>query len=257
MPDHGLLALFLVGLLGGGHCVGMCGGIVSALALGAAGKTSGAAGTGAAGASTAPPHGQPIAFSPAPLTPSAVLPLHLAYNAGRISSYVLAGAIAGALGGASLVLAGQLPLRLVLSALASLMLIALGAHLAGISSILTSVERLGQSLWQRISPLTRRFLPVRSVAQAFPLGLLWGWLPCGLVYSALVTSLGSGSAANGALSMLAFGLGTLPNLLLAGLLAARLRHWLSQRSVRVVAGLVVAGFGVSGLLGVWRLWPAH
>lgn len=252
MPDHGLLALFLVGLLGGGHCVGMCGGIVSALALGATGK-----GATVEGGSAVQSHSRPIGFAPPSSAPFSALPLHLAYNAGRISSYVLAGAIAGALGGASLVLAGQLPLRLVLSALASLMLIALGAHLVGISSVLTSVERLGQSLWQRISPLTRRFLPVRSVAQAFPLGLLWGWLPCGLVYSALVTSLGSGSAVNGALSMLAFGLGTLPNLLLAGLLAARLRHWLSQRSVRVVAGLVVAGFGVSGLLGVWRLWPAH
>ncbi|MBK1679553.1 sulfite exporter TauE/SafE family protein [Rhodocyclus tenuis] len=253
MPDHGLLALFLVGLLGGGHCVGMCGGIVSALALGATGKDSTSGGDAG---QKLPPHRQPIGFAPAAAGSFSVLPLHLAYNAGRISSYVLAGAIAGALGGASLVLAGQLPLRLVLAALASLMLIALGAHLAGISSVLTSVERLGQSLWRRISPLTRRFLPVRSVAQAFPLGLLWGWLPCGLVYSALVTSLGSGSAVNGALSMLAFGLGTLPNLLLAGLLAARLRHWLSQRSVRVAAGLVVAGFGISGLLGVWRLWPA-
>lgn len=260
MPDHGLLALFLVGLLGGGHCVGMCGGIVSALALGATGKLTGSAPARGQGGSAAPPRAQPIqpiSFSPAPSAAFSALPLHLAYNAGRISSYALAGAIAGALGGASLVLAGQLPLRLVLSALASLMLIALGAHLAGISSVLTRVEGLGQSLWQRISPLTRRFLPVRSVAQAFPLGLLWGWLPCGLVYSALVTSLGSGSAVNGGLSMLAFGLGTLPNLLLAGLLAARLRHWLSQRSVRVVAGLVVAGFGFSGLLGVWRLWPAH
>ncbi|MBK5915380.1 sulfite exporter TauE/SafE family protein [Rhodocyclus purpureus] len=234
MPESGLLALFLVGLLGGGHCVGMCGGIVGALSLGGAAtplRRAGAAGGG---------------FS--------ALPLHLAYNAGRIASYVLAGALAGALGGASLVLAGQLPLRLVLSTLANLMLIALGAHLAGSSGVIAFVERGGQRLWRFVSPLSGRFLPVRGVAQAFPLGLLWGWLPCGLVYSALVTALGSGSALNGALAMLSFGLGTLPNLLLAGLLAARLRHWLARRWLRLAAGLIVAGFGVHGLLGVLRLW---
>lgn len=242
MPDNSLLALFLVGLLGGGHCIGMCGGIVGALALGAGGKSPALAGA-------------PLSFVAAPAAPAVpALRLHLAYNTGRIASYTAAGAIAGALGGLSLFLAGQLPLRLVLATLADLMLVLLGVYLTGSTGVLSLVERVGQSLWRRLSPLTRRFLPVRGVAQAFPLGLLWGWLPCGLVYSALVTALGAGSAGQGALCMLAFGLGTLPNLLLAGLLAARLRQWLTRRPVRVVAGIVVAGFGVSGLIGVLRLW---
>ena len=230
MSESGLLALFLVGLLGGGHCVGMCGGIVGALTLGV------------------------NANAGARRSPATALPLHLAYNAGRIASYVVAGAIAGALGGASLVLAGQLPLRLVLFAFANLMLIALGAHLAGSSGVIRWIEGAGQRAWRALSPLSRRFLPVRGVAQAFPLGLLWGWLPCGLVYSSLATALGSGSALNGALAMLSFGLGTLPNLLLAGLLADRLRQWLALRWLRLVAGLIVAAFGVHGLYGVWRLW---
>jgi sulfite exporter TauE/SafE len=245
MPDNSLLALFLVGLLGGGHCIGMCGGIVGALALGTGGKPPA-------------PAGAPLSFAAAsaaqPLSSPPALRLHLAYNAGRIASYTAAGAIAGALGGLSLVLAGQLPLRLVLATLANLMLVLLGVYLTGSTGVLALVEGLGQSLWRRLSPLTRRFLPVRGLAQAFPLGLLWGWLPCGLVYSALVSALVSGSAVNGALAMAAFGLGTLPNLLLAGLLAARLRQWLTRRPVRVVAGIVVAGFGIAGLLGTLRLW---
>lgn len=219
MPDSGFLALFLVGLLGGTHCVGMCGGIVGALSMGGAPRLS----------------------------------LHLAYNAGRITSYAAAGALVGALGGASLALAGQLPLRIALYLLANLMLIALGLYLMGLTRVLAFSERLGQNLWRRIQPSTRRFLPARSVAQAFPLGLLWGWLPCGLVYSALATALTAGSAGKGALLMLAFGLGTLPNLLLAGFLLARLRHRVQQPAVRVVAGLLVAAFGVWGLIGVWRL----
>lgn len=219
MPDSGFLALFLVGLLGGTHCVGMCGGIVGALSMGAPAR----------------------------------LPLHLAYNAGRLSSYVAAGAIAGALGGLSQGLAGQLPLRLCLYVLANLMLIALGFYLIGLTRSLAVIEHLGQSLWRRIQPLTRNFLPATRIAQAFPLGLLWGWLPCGLVYSALATALVSGSAARGAGVMLAFGLGTLPNLLLAGFLLARFRSLLQQQAVRVLAGTLVAGFGLWGLLGVWRL----
>jgi sulfite exporter TauE/SafE len=136
------------------------------------------------------------------------------------------------------------------------MLIALGFYLMGVTRALAFTERVGQNLWQRIQPLTRRFLPAQSVAQAFPLGMVWGWLPCGLVYSALATALAAGSATQGAMLMLAFGLGTLPNLLLAGLLLVRLRHIVQRPWVRMVSGLLVAGFGVWGLLGVWRLLAA-
>ncbi|MBN8452936.1 sulfite exporter TauE/SafE family protein [Accumulibacter sp.] len=219
MPESSFLALLLVGLLGGTHCVGMCGGIVGALAMGAPARCS----------------------------------LLLAYNAGRILSYAAAGAIAGALGEASIALAGQLPLRSLLYLLANLMLIALGLYLLGFSNALAFTERLGQKLWRHLQPLTRRYLPARGPLQAFPLGLLWGWLPCGLVYSALATALSSGSAAQGAGLMLAFGIGTLPNLLLAGLLAARLRAYTSRPALRMVAGVVVLGFGVWGLLGLQQL----
>jgi len=219
MPESAYLALFLIGLLGGTHCVGMCGGIVGALSMGA-GK-------------------RPL--------------LHLAYNFGRIISYALAGAIAGTLGGASLALSDQLPVRIILFILANLMLIALGLYLVGITRALALTERLGQKLWRRLQPLTKHFLPARTAAQAFPLGLLWGWLPCGLVYSALVTALTSGSAGRGAGVMLAFGLGTLPNLLLAGLLAVRLKDYAARPVVRITAGLLVLGYGMWGLFASVRL----
>lgn len=219
MPDSGYLALFLVGLLGGTHCVGMCGGIVGALSMGAPGRWS----------------------------------LLFAYNAGRILSYSAAGAIAGALGAASLGLEGQVPVRLGLYLLANLMLIALGLYLLGITRALVFTEKAGQSLWRLIQPLTRRFLPASNVLQAFPLGVLWGWLPCGLVYSALATSLAAGSAGRGALTMLAFGLGTLPNLLLAGIVLARLNEFVRRSAVRLISGLLVLGFGVYGMLGLIRL----
>lgn len=219
MPDSGFLALFLVGLLGGTHCVGMCGGIVSALSLGAPARWS----------------------------------MLLSYNSGRILSYGAAGAIAGALGAASMGLEGQVPVRQVLFLLANLMLVALGLYLIGMTRTLAFTERAGQHLWRLIQPLTKRFLPVRTVAQAFPLGLLWGWLPCGLVYSALASSLTAGSSGRGALMMLAFGLGTLPNLLLAGILFARLNEFVRRPAVRMFSGLLVLGFGLYGLFGLMRL----
>lgn len=218
MPDSGYLALFLVGLLGGTHCVGMCGGIVGALAMGAPGRWS----------------------------------MHLAYNSGRILSYTVAGAAAGALGAASMSLEGQMPVRLMLYLLANLMLVALGLYLLGVTRALAFTERAGQHLWRRLQPLTRRFLPARTIAQALPLGLLWGWLPCGLVYSALASSLTAGSASRGALLMLCFGLGTLPNLLLAGILFARLNEFVRRPVVRILSGLLVLGFGVYGLLALIR-----
>lgn len=179
--------------------------------------------------------------------------MHLAYNGGRILSYAAAGAIAGALGAASMGLEGQVPARLIFYFIANLMLVAMGLYLLGVTRALAFTERAGQSLWRRLQPLTRRFLPVRSVAQAFPLGVLWGWLPCGLVYSALATALSTGSAGRGALSMLAFGLGTLPNLLLAGIVLARLNEFVRRPIVRTLSGLLVLGFGLYGFLGLMRL----
>lgn len=223
MPESSYLALFLIGLLGGTHCIGMCGGIVGALSMGSGSR---------------------------PL-------LHLAYNFGRIVSYGAAGAIAGALGGAGLALSGQLPLRIALFVATNLMLVALGLYLMGVTRALAFSERLGQRLWRRLQPLSKRFLPARTVAQAFPLGLLWGWLPCGLVYSALVTALTSGSAVRGAGLMLAFGVGTLPNLLLAGLLATRLNEYAAKPVVRITAGMLVLSFGLWGLFqAIGLMFPA-
>ncbi len=220
IAESGFLALFLVGLLGGTHCVGMCGGIVGALSVGAS--------------------------RPA---------LHLAYNGGRIVSYALAGAIAGAAGAATFALPGegQLTARTLLALAANAMLIALGLYLMGVTRALAFSERLGQKLWLRVQPLSRRFLPARTLAQAFPLGLVWGWLPCGLVYSALVTAMTSGSAAGGAAAMLAFGAGTLPNLLLAGLVAGRFRAYAALPAVRIGAGLLVLAFGLRGLYRVAKM----
>ncbi|HZX32555.1 MAG TPA: sulfite exporter TauE/SafE family protein, partial [Rhodocyclaceae bacterium] len=133
------------------------------------------------------------------------------------------------------------------------MLVALGLYLLGITRVLAPVEGFGQRLWRHVQPLTRRFLPARTVAQAFPLGLLWGWLPCGLVYSALATALTAGSVGRGALAMVAFGLGTLPNLLLAGILLGRIQSFSRRPAVRTVSGLLVLGFGVYGFIGLARL----
>jgi hypothetical protein len=217
--ENSYLALFIVGLLGAGHCAGMCGGIVGALSLQS-------------------PQGGGVSVA-----------VHLAYNLGRIASYVAAGLIAGALGQA----AGDLmALQHGLYLFASLMLVALGLYLLGMTRSLAWLERGGQGVWKRIQPFTARFLPVRGIRQALPLGLLWGWLPCGLVYSALTTALAAGSAGKGALLMFAFGLGTLPNLLLAGLLLARFRRFAQAQATRVVSGLLVLGYGLYGLINFWR-----
>lgn len=219
MPDTGFLALFLVGLLGGAHCVGMCGGIVGALSMGAPARWR----------------------------------LHLAYNTGRVLSYAAAGALVGWAGSAGVALQGQVSLRIGLYILANLMLIALGFYLMGFTRSLSWLEAGGQGIWRRVQPLSRRFLPAHRIAQAFPLGILWGWLPCGLVYSALASALTAGSASRGALLMLAFGVGTLPNLLLAGMVLGRLKDFVRRAWVRRLAGSLVMGFGLYGLWGTWHL----
>jgi sulfite exporter TauE/SafE len=209
-------AAFLIGLLGGVHCVGMCGGIVGALTVQAPRRRR-------------------------------AWDLHLSYSAGRIASYAAAGAVMGMIGGAGLMFDQVLPVQLLLYVLANLVLISLGLYLAGLGNQLTRLEALGAWLWRRVQPYSAKVLPADTAAKAFVLGTLWGWLPCGLVYSLLASAVLSGGPGSGAAVMLAFGLGTLPNLLLAGMLFKQLRDITADRRVRLAAGALVAGFGVAGL----------
>ena len=160
MIELSLLTALLAGLLGGVHCVGMCGGIVAAFSFRADG--------------THPP-----------------FRLHLAYNLGRVSSYVIFGALAGTLG-ASLKLAEFMPVQTLLFVLAQVVMILLGLYLAGFNQWVLVFERAGGALWKRVKPLFQKLLPVKTVPQALLAGMAWGWLPCGLVYSVLISALASG-----------------------------------------------------------------
>ena len=225
MPDWFIhsqyLVAFITGLLGGVHCFGMCGGIVGALSL-------------------SNPQQQK----------TSQLPILLGYNLGRILGYVVAGMIVGFFGATLVDLTGIQNTKQVLSVIASVFMIALGFYLAGLWSSFNKLESAGTGLWKKIQPLTKRFIPVQNFSQAVPLGFLWGWLPCGLVYTALIWTLSAGGAIEGGLIMLAFGLGTLPNLLLMGVLAAQLGKWIKNPVVRMVAGLLVVLLGVLTLLRI-------
>ena len=220
MPELSFLAAFLTGLLGGAHCVGMCGGIVAAISLQAGGR-------------------QPFVF-------------HLAYSTGRIASYSAAGALAGLLGSAAFLSDTLYPVQQGLYLLAQVVLILLGLYLAGLDQSVLVLERAGGVLWRRLQPLLARVMPIRSLPQALSAGALWGWLPCGLVYSVLVSALASGSAGRGAALLLLFGLGTLPNLLLMGWAANSLRELVRRVWVKRIAGLGVASLGIWGLLQLLR-----
>lgn len=226
-----LFPVFVVGLLGSVHCAGMCGGIVGALSF--APRRPGA------GATVIALH--PVAAAPAAVNVAA-------YNLGRIASYMTAGALAGGIAEGAGALSSLPLLQAGAYWLANLMLAAMGLYLMGAWSGIAHVERAGQWLWRRVQPALKRVGPPDTPGRMAAAGALWGWLPCAMVYSVLVTAMLSGSAVSGALTMLAFGLGTLPMMLALGLLGARLRGWLRLPAVRIACGAVVLGFGVLGLL---------
>ncbi len=209
------LAAWTLGLFSSAHCIGMCGGIMGALSAAIPADARGRR-----------------------------WQLLIGYNLGRISSYTLMGLVAGLLAG------GLAPLDPILRLLAGCLLIAMGLYLAGWWRGLTWLERGGAILWRRIQPLSKGLLPVRRAPQALLLGALWGWLPCGLVYTALAYALAQGDMWVSGGTMLAFGLGTLPAVLAAGVMAQGLTRLLQRRGLRVVLALAVI------LFGVWTLWPA-
>jgi sulfite exporter TauE/SafE len=208
--------VFLVGLLGGIHCIGMCGGVASAMAIN---KDSG----------------------------SRSWTLQLAFNLGRISSYALAGAIAGAAGALSWFVRDLLPLQSAMYLVANLILIGFGLYLCGITRYVAGLERIGASLWSLLRPGLRFVMPANTWPRAWAFGALWGWIPCGLVYSMLATAVLTGDAVRGAAVMIAFGLGTLPNLLFAGALIRYLAARPLGKHIRHVAAGLAVGMGLLGL----------
>ncbi len=207
-----------LGFLGGGHCVGMCGGIMGALTF------------------AIPDEARGKRFA-----------LLVHYNFGRIASYSLMGLLLGLATGKAADVGGASGLQW-LRLFAGGLLIAMGLYLADWWRGLTYLEKLGGGLWKILQPLGRSLMPVRASWQALLLGGIWGWLPCGLVYSALAYAASQGDALSSAGVMLAFGLGTLPLVMTGGLFADRLKFFIQKRGVRTLFALLIVAFGI------WTLW---
>lgn len=213
-----ILTAWLLGFMGSLHCMGMCGGIVGALSL-----------------NTAKNH--------------QTLNTHLAYHLGRILTYGLLGLLAGLLG---LWLAESHDLTgLILRTLSGALLVLMGVYLLGLTQALSWLERAGGTVWKRIQPLSKRVLPVQRPSQAMALGLIWGFLPCGLVYSTLSWALVSASPLESAGLMIAFGLGNLPALLSFSLFAQQLNQFRQQLWVKRVSGLLIISFGLWTSAAPW------
>jgi len=219
-----LAAAFVAGLAGSAHCFGMCGGIAAALGLRARSGTAG----------------------------NQVLPAvarAMLYHMGRLLSYAIAGSLAGLLGdliwrALDLAQAGRL-LRMVAGVL--LMTLAIGLIVGRRST--GGIERLGGLLWSRLAPAAERLARGGGVTEAFLLGGVWGWLPCGLVYSMLLLAAASAEVTTGAMIMLAFGVGTLPSMLGSSLLASQLAGLMQRAPARMFAGLLLLVFGLWTLSG--------
>jgi hypothetical protein len=227
MPELSLAAAFLAGLLGSTHCVAMCGGIAAAL-----GST---------------------ARSRGPWQP-------LLYQLGRIASYATAGAVVGAAGVAAgfgfEVSRWSAILRLVSAAVIIVIGLDISLGSGARSRWLRAPERWGALLWRGISLAARMRLPASPAMRALALGLLWGWLPCGLVYSVLIVAALAGGAGAGALTMICFGLGTLP--VVTGLSYAGTRLPGPQGTAARLAGAALVACGLwSAIAPLASLSGAH
>ena len=237
------LTALTTGFLGSIHCLGMCGGVSGTIALGA----------------TAPqPRGLEhatvaiipfVAVRRAPSVLSAPQTNVLAFNAGRIASYMIAGAMAGSIGGVisqGWVLSEAVSARTGLFLFANLMIVATGLYLMGLPQLLAPLERAGGLIWRHVSPQIKKLLPMNTVPRAAMFGMLWGWIPCGMVYAMLLSAMSAGSSTAGMLTMLAFGIGTLPAMIAAGWAAGSIGKWTRDARVRTLAGAAIVAMGLFG-----------
>lgn len=212
---------FLLGLFSTIHCVGMCGGIIGALSL----------------------------SLPADIrsNKARMLMFITTYNTGRILSYSFAGLVAGAIGTGVLASAGFDQGHAVLRVIGVAMMVAIGLYLAGWLPQLAIVEKIGVPVWKKLEPVGRKLLPVASLPKALAYGVIWGWLPCGLVYFVLLWALTAGNAMQGAFTMLAFGIGTMPTLLTTGFMTSWLTRFARSSRARQVVGLLIIAMAVGSL----------
>lgn len=220
-----LIAALLLGVAGSTHCLGMCGAISINLSFSV-----------------------PVEQR----SPKALLRWHLLFSAGRISLYIILGALSGALGAVARdAIPGGTQIVMLLSA-AVLIMIAL--HLVGRSSGIRWLEAIGNILWTRLQPLMRRLLPITKLWQAYAVGLLWGFMPCGLIYTALALAAGSAGALSGALLMAVFGVITIAPVAGAGILAGSL-SWLRQPLWRNISAAISVALAI--LITVQALGGHH
>ena len=216
-----LPAAFLIGLFSTLHCIGMCGSIMGALSLGLP-------------ASIRDNRFRRFSFVSS-------------YNLGRILSYSLAGLVTGALGAGLLEHAGLATGHSILRTTGAAMMIVIGLYLAGWLPQLAYFERAGAPVWRKLEPIGRKMMPVDTMARAFVYGMIWGWLPCGLVYTVLLWTLTAGSALEGALTMMAFGIGTLPTLIATGMMASWLTRFAQSTHARRLVGLLIILLAIGSL----------
>ena len=225
-----LLSALTAGLFGSLHCVGMCGGIASALGVSLKQSNS--------------------------LTKPASSSLF--FQLGRISSYGVAGFLAGTFGDVLTQTDMLKDIGIYLRLMSAIFIVGLGLYLAGLSPFFSIIEKMGVPIWKKISPLSKHLLPVKYLPQAYGLGFLWGWLPCGLTYSMLLWSIAAGGAIEGGLLMIAFGLGTIPAMLSMTLGAGGVMKLVQKPVLRKLAGLLIVIAGLYILQhAVMMLNPEH
>ena len=236
-----LLTAFVIGLLGSGHCIAMCGGITTML--------TSALPTNKYSHDEQIPVKEQDSITASSATPNKYI-LIVCYNIGRIASYSLIGAIVGYTGSIAAKNIGMpiAGLRL----FSAVFVILLGLYIGQWLMWLNRIEALGKVLWQRISPLASKVIPVDSSTKAFSLGALWGWLPCGLVYSTLTWALASGSIIDGASIMFCFGLGTLPALLTLSLSFNSIKNLLVKPTFRKVMAITLIFYGIYSFLVAYQ-----
>ena len=207
------LVAFVMGLFSSMHCIGMCGSIIGTLTL---------------------------SLSPEIRNnKKRLLPFVFNYNFGRITSYAIAGALVGAIEALLTMHLGETHGHRFLQLLSAVIMASAGLYIAGWFPRFAYIEKTGMLLWKKIAPYGRKLIPVKNLKQAYLFGMIWGWLPCGLVYSALALAATAGDASKSSLTMLAFGLGTLPAVIGVGVMTQLLTRLSRIKRFKEAVGLLM------------------